>query len=56
MTMSGTSFRVDPHSIVVVGSIRAAVTQTSDMAPALSKEFLDIQANKRVWIHSETRT
>ena len=26
------------------------------MAPALSKEFLDIQANYRVWIHSETRT
>ena len=26
------------------------------MAPASSKEFLDIQANCRVWIHSETRT
>ena len=26
------------------------------MAPVLSKEFLDIQANYRVWIHSETRT
>ena len=26
------------------------------MAPALSKEFLDIHANYRVWIHSETRT
>ena len=24
------------------------------MAPALSKEFLDIQANYREWIHSET--
>ena len=23
--------------------------------PASSKEFLDIQANYRVWIHSETR-
>ena len=26
------------------------------MATASSKEFLDIQANYRVWIHSETRT
>ena len=26
------------------------------MAPALSKEFLDIQANYKVWIHSETLT
>ena len=26
------------------------------MAPASSKEFLDIEANYRVWIHSETRT
>ena len=26
------------------------------MAPASSKEFFDIQANYRVWIHSETRT
>ena len=26
------------------------------MAPASSKEFLDIQANYRVWIHSETCT
>ena len=26
------------------------------MAPALGKEFLDIQANYRVRIHSETRT
>ena len=25
------------------------------MVPVLSKEFLDIQANYRVWIHSETR-
>ena len=25
------------------------------MAPASSKEFFDIQANYRVWIHSETR-
>ena len=32
----------------------AAVTQTSDIAPALIKEFLDIQANYRVQIHSET--
>ena len=29
---------------------------TLDMVPAPSKEFLDIQANYRVWIHSETRT
>ena len=26
------------------------------MAPASSNEFLDIQANYRVWIHYETRT
>ena len=26
------------------------------MAPTSSKEFLDIQANYRVWIYSETRT
>ena len=26
------------------------------MAPASSKEFLDIQANYRVWVHSEIRT
>ena len=26
------------------------------MTPALSKEFLDIQANYEVWILSETRT
>ena len=40
---------------VVVGSSPVAVTDTSDFAPASSKEFLDIQAT-RVWIHSETRT
>ena len=28
---------------------------TSDMALASNKEFLDIQANYRMWIHSETR-
>ena len=33
-----------------------AVTWSSDIVPALSKEFLDIQANYREWIHSETRT
>ena len=33
-----------------------AFTWTSDMAPVLSKEFFDIQASYRVWIHSETRT
>ena len=26
------------------------------MAPASSKEFLEIQAKNKVWIHSETRT
>ena len=26
------------------------------MVPASNKEFLDIQANYRVWIHSETVT
>ena len=26
------------------------------MVPASSKEFLEIQANNKVWIHSETRT
>ena len=31
-------------------------TQTSDMVPALNKEVLDIQANYKEWIHSETRT
>ena len=30
---------------VVVGSIHVAVTQTSDITPALSNESLDIQAN-----------
>ena len=29
---------------------------TLDVVPASSKEFLDIQANYRVWIHSETCT
>ena len=41
---------------MVVGSNRVAVTQTSDMAPALSKKFFDIHTNYRVWIHSETGT
>ena len=26
------------------------------MEPASSKEFLDIQGNYRLWMHSETRT
>ena len=39
----------------VLGSNFLAVTQTSDMTPASSKECLDIQANYRVWIHSGTR-
>ena len=38
-----------------MGSSPVAVTYSSDFAPASSKEFLDIQANYRVWIHSETR-
>ena len=41
---------------MVVGSNLAAVSQTSDMAPASSKEFLDVQANYKAWIHSETHT
>ena len=41
---------------MVVGLNLVAICQTSDMAPASSKEFLDIQPNYRVWIHSETRT
>ena len=32
----------------MVGSNPVAVTSTSDMAPASSKEFLDIKANYRV--------
>ena len=40
----------------LVVRINVAITETSDMAPASSKEFLDTQANYRVWIHSETRT
>ena len=38
------------------GSNLVAVTYTSDMAPASSKEFLYIQANYTVLIHAETRT
>ena len=41
--MSRTRFRVNPHSIVF-GSSPVAVTYTSDFTPALSREFLDIQA------------
>ena len=37
--MSRTSFRVNPHSIMLL------LLKTSDMAPASSKEFLDIQVN-----------
>ena len=40
----------------VVGSNRAAVISTLDMAPASKKDFLDIESNYRVWTHSETRT
>ena len=32
-------------NLVVVGSNTVTVTQTSDIASALSKEFLDIQGN-----------
>ena len=41
---------------MVAGSNPDAVTETSDMGPASSKDFLDIQANSSMWIHSETRT
>ena len=41
--MSRTRFRVNPHSIVS-GSSPVAVSYTSDFTPALSREFLDIQA------------
>ena len=41
---------------VVVVSNQVTVVETLDMAPALSKDFLDIQANYRMWIHSEART
>ena len=34
--------------------VRVLALHTSDMVPASSKEFLDIQANYRVWICSET--
>ena len=37
-------------------SNHVTVTETLDMAPALSKDFLEIQANYRMWIHSEART
>ena len=39
---------------VVVGSNPVAVTKTSDMAQALRKKFLDIQANYRVLSHAKT--
>ena len=41
---------------MALGSNLVAVSQTSDMATASGKKFLDIQANYRVWIPSETRT
>ena len=37
---------VDCLFTVVVGSNLVAVTQTSDMAPASSKEFLDMQTTE----------
>ena len=39
---------------MVGGSNSVAVTYTSDMTTASSKEFLDIQANYRVKIQSKT--
>ena len=39
---------------MVLGSSPVAVTSPSDFTPASSKEFLDIKATIRVWIHSET--
>ena len=40
---------------MIFGSNLVAVTLTTDMAHASSKEFLEIQANYRMRIHSETR-
>ena len=40
----------DVGKVVAVGSNHIAVTWTSDMVLALSKESFDIQANYRVWI------
>ena len=36
--------------------ITLLLLKTPNIAPASNKELLDIQANYRVWIHSETRT
>ena len=41
---------------MVVDSSTTGITKTSDMALVLSKKVLDIKANKRLWIHSLTRT
>ena len=41
---------------VLVGSTPNAVTQTSDIAPDSSKDFLGIQTNYSVSIQSETCT
>ena len=36
--------------------VKATRSITSDMVPASSKKFLEVQANYRVRIHSQTRT
>ena len=60
LIMSRMYFRVNPHSIVDWMSktqIRVQMLSLKlQISPALSKEFLDIQATCRVWIHSETGT
>ena len=40
---------------VVLASNLVAVNYISHITPATSKEFLDIPANYKLWIHSETR-
>ena len=61
--MSRTSFRVNPHSVVCL-NIKELLTRSRRHISKLSdsdgirthKDFLDIQGNYRVWIHSEART
>ena len=49
------SFESDLNNMIQPFRVYLTI-QTSDMAPTSSKEFPNIQANYRVWIHSETRT
>ena len=44
------------YELIGCGFESRSVNETSNMAPALNKEFLDFWANYRVWIHSGTRT